>query len=89
MQSREGAEDGISSFQAFCTSLAARVGTGNMAGVGVALYLGGPGAILWMWLIALIGMATSFAESCLAQLYKTKDDDEISVVDLLIIWSWV
>ncbi|TMN34620.1 sodium:alanine symporter family protein [Pseudoalteromonas sp. S2755] len=75
MKSREGAEDGISSFQAFCTSLAARVGTGNMAGVGVALYLGGPGAILWMWLIALIGMATSFAESCLAQLYKTKDDD--------------
>lgn len=73
--SREGAEGGISSFQAFCTSLAARVGTGNMAGVGVALYLGGPGAIMWMWLIALIGMATSFAESCLAQLYKTRDDE--------------
>ncbi|MCG7537922.1 sodium:alanine symporter family protein [Pseudoalteromonas sp. OOF1S-7] len=73
--SRSGAKDGISSFQAFCTSLAARVGTGNMAGVAVALYLGGPGAIFWMWLIALIGMATSFAESALAQLYKTKDDD--------------
>lgn len=73
--SRQGAEDGISSFQAFCTSLAARVGTGNMAGVAVAIYLGGPGAIFWMWLIALIGMATSFAESTLAQAYKTKDDE--------------
>ena len=73
--SRTGAGEGISSFQAFCTSLAARVGTGNMAGVAVALYLGGAGAIFWMWLIALIGMATSFAESTLAQLYKTKDSD--------------
>ncbi|MCF6437784.1 sodium:alanine symporter family protein [Pseudoalteromonas sp. MMG022] len=73
--SRSGADTGISSFQAFCTSLAARVGTGNMAGVAVALYLGGAGAIFWMWLIALIGMATSFAESTLAQLYKTKDED--------------
>jgi AGCS family alanine or glycine:cation symporter len=73
--SRNGANEGISSFQAFCTSLAARVGTGNMAGVAVALYLGGAGAIFWMWLIALIGMATSFAESTLAQLYKTKDQD--------------
>ncbi|MBB1387106.1 alanine:cation symporter family protein [Pseudoalteromonas sp. SG45-5] len=71
--SRKCGEDEISSFQAFCTSLAARVGTGNMAGVAVALYLGGPGAIFWMWLIALIGMATSFAESTLAQAYKTKD----------------
>jgi AGCS family alanine or glycine:cation symporter len=73
--SRKCGGDEISSFQAFCTSLAARVGTGNMAGVAVALYLGGPGAIFWMWLIALIGMATSFAESTLAQAYKTKDAD--------------
>lgn len=73
--SRKCGGDEISSFQAFCTSLAARVGTGNMAGVAVALYLGGPGAIFWMWLIALIGMATSFAESTLAQAYKTKDSD--------------
>ncbi|KZN67696.1 alanine/glycine:cation symporter family protein [Pseudoalteromonas luteoviolacea] len=73
--SRNGAGEGISSFQAFCTSLAARVGTGNMAGVAVALYLGGAGAIFWMWLIALIGMATSFAESALAQLYKVKDEE--------------
>lgn len=55
--------------------LAARVGTGNMAGVAVALTAGGPGAIFWMWLIAMLGMATSFAESTLAQLYKTRDKD--------------
>ncbi len=73
--SRKADNAGISSFQALCTSLAARVGTGNMAGVAVALTAGGPGAIFWMWLIAMLGMATSFAESTLAQLYKTKDDD--------------
>ncbi|WP_346351845.1 sodium:alanine symporter family protein [Oceanimonas sp. AH20CE76] len=73
--SRQSDAAGISSFQALCTSLAARVGTGNLAGVAVALYLGGPGAIFWMWLIALIGMATAFAESALAQLYKVKDDE--------------
>ncbi|MBY6197139.1 alanine/glycine:cation symporter family protein [Vibrio hangzhouensis] len=73
--SRKADAAGISSFQALCTSLAARVGTGNMAGVAVALTFGGPGAIFWMWLIAMLGMATSFAESTLAQLYKTRDDD--------------
>jgi AGCS family alanine or glycine:cation symporter len=73
--SRKADKAGISSFQALCTSLAARVGTGNMAGVAVALTAGGPGAIFWMWLIAMLGMATSFAESTLAQLYKTKDRD--------------
>ncbi|MHA7845265.1 alanine/glycine:cation symporter family protein [Serratia sp. D1N4] len=66
---------GISSFQALCTSLAARVGTGNLTGVAIALTAGGPGAIFWMWVVAFIGMATSFIESTLAQLYKTKDDD--------------
>ncbi|MGF1785182.1 sodium:alanine symporter family protein [Photobacterium swingsii] len=73
--SRKSDKSGISSFQALCTSLAARVGTGNMAGVAVALTLGGPGAIFWMWLIAMLGMATAFAESALAQLYKTRDDE--------------
>ncbi|KDM90457.1 alanine/glycine:cation symporter family protein [Photobacterium galatheae] len=73
--SRKSDAAGISSFQALCTSLAARVGTGNMAGVAVALTLGGPGAIFWMWLIAMLGMATAFAESALAQLYKTRDDE--------------
>ena len=64
---------GISPFQALSISLASRVGTGNIAGVAVALYLGGPGAIFWMWLVALLGMATAYSESTLAQLYKTKD----------------
>ena len=74
--SRKSDPAGISSFQALCTSLAARVGTGNMAGVAVALTLGGPGGrFFWMWLIAMLGMATAFAESALAQLYKTRDDD--------------
>lgn len=71
--SRKSDGAGISSFQALSTSLAARVGTGNLAGVAVAITLGGPGAIFWMWLIAIIGMATSFAESTLAQVYKEKD----------------
>ncbi|MDB2384340.1 sodium:alanine symporter family protein [Endozoicomonas sp.] len=65
----------ISPFQTFCTSLAARIGTGNMAGVAVAIYLGGPGAVFWMWMIALLGMATSVAENILAQLYKTNNHD--------------
>lgn len=73
--SRKEDNAGISSFQALCTSLAARVGTGNMAGVAVALTAGGPGAIFWMWMTACLGMATSFAESTLAQLYKTRDKD--------------
>ncbi|OBU18386.1 sodium:alanine symporter [Photobacterium aquimaris] len=68
-------ENGISSYQVFCTSMAARVGTGNMAGVAVALTIGGPGAIFWMWLIAIFGMATAFIESTLAQVYKVKDVD--------------
>jgi AGCS family alanine or glycine:cation symporter len=65
---------GITPFQALCTSLASRVGTGNLAGVAVALYLGGPGAIFWMWMVALVGMATAYSESTLAQLYKIKDE---------------
>ncbi|TLU61700.1 alanine:cation symporter family protein [Thalassotalea litorea] len=71
--SRTGDSASISSFQALCTTLAARVGTGNLMGVAVAISLGGPGAVFWMWVIALVGMATAFAESTLAQLYKEKD----------------
>jgi alanine or glycine:cation symporter, AGCS family len=73
-QGHQSDSAGISSFQALCTGLAARVGTGNLAGVAVAIYLGGPGAIFWMWMTALLGMATAFVESSLAQLYKVKDD---------------
>ena len=71
---------GISPFQALCTSLASRVGTGNIAGVAVALVLGGPGAIFWMWVVAFVGMATAYAESTLAQLYKVKDETDASAV---------
>lgn len=66
---------GISSFQAFCISTASRVGTGNLAGVAIAITTGGPGAVFWMWLIALIGSASAFIESTLAQIYKVKDGD--------------
>jgi alanine or glycine:cation symporter, AGCS family len=66
-------KSGISSFQALCTSLSARVGTGNLAGVAVAISLGGSGAVFWMWVIAILGMATGFAESVLGQLYKVRD----------------
>lgn len=65
----------VSSFQAFCISTASRVGTGNLAGIAIAISVGGPGAIFWMWLIALIGSASSFVESTLAQIYKVKDAD--------------
>ncbi len=60
----------ISSFQAFAVSMATRVGTGNLAGVATAIAVGGPGAIFWMWLIALFGSATAFVEATLAQLFK-------------------
>ena len=65
----------ISSFQAFAVSVATRVGTGNLAGVATAIAIGGPGAVFWMWVIALIGSATAFVESTLAQLYKQKHKD--------------
>lgn len=62
----------ISPFQAFATGLASRVGTGNIAGVAIAIVIGGPGAVFWMWLTALIGMSSAFAESTLAQLFKVR-----------------
>ncbi|MFK3705406.1 alanine/glycine:cation symporter family protein [Klebsiella sp. NPDC088457] len=65
---------GLTSFQALCTSLAARVGSGNLAGVALAIAAGGPGAVFWMWVSALLGMASSFAECSLAQLYKERDE---------------
>ena len=66
----EGKEHHISSFQAFAVSLASRVGTGNLAGVATAITIGGPGAVFWMWIIALLGASSAFVESTLAQLYK-------------------
>ena len=73
--SRSGAQRGISSFQAFAVGLAARVGIGNIAGVALAVVAGGPGALFWMWVVALIGMATSFVESTLAQIFKERGRD--------------
>ena len=65
----------ISSFQAFAVSVATRVGTGNLAGVASAIVIGGPGAVFWMWVIALVGSATAFVESTLAQLFKLHHKD--------------
>ncbi|MGH4140806.1 alanine/glycine:cation symporter family protein [Clostridium sp.] len=66
---------GISSFQAFCISVASHVGTGNLAGVAIAVTVGGPGAVFWMWVIALLGAASSFVENTLAQVYKVKSEN--------------
>ena len=71
-KSQSGEVKHISSFQAFAVSLASRVGTGNLAGVATAVAIGGPGAVFWMWLIALLGSSSAFVESTLAQLYKQK-----------------
>ncbi|WP_157052452.1 alanine/glycine:cation symporter family protein [Ornithinibacillus contaminans] len=67
---------GTSSFQAFAISAASRVGTGNLAGVASAIALGGPGAVFWMWIIALLGAASGFVESTLAQVYKVPDKNQ-------------
>lgn len=64
----------ITPFQAFVTGLASRVGVGNIAGVSIAISLGGAGAVFWMWVTALIGMSSAFAESSLAQLFKIRDE---------------
>ena len=73
--SKDKSKGQVSSFQAFCIGTASRVGTGNLAGVASAIAIGGPGAVFWMWLIALIGSASAFIESTLAQIYKVKDGD--------------
>lgn len=71
----KGQERHISSFQAFTVSLASRIGTGNLAGVATAIVVGGPGAVFWMWVMALFGAATAFVESTLGQLYKLRHSD--------------
>lgn len=90
-----GAGEGISGFQAFATSMAARVGTGNLAGVALALWIGGPGAIFWMWVTALVGFATSFIESTLAQVYKHRNEDGVFrggpayYIERCLGWRWL
>ena len=68
-------DSAISSFQAFAVSVATRVGTGNLAGVATAIAVGGPGAVFWMWVMAILGAATAFVEATLAQLFKRKNGD--------------
>ena len=74
MEKKEG-DKGVSSFQALMIATASRVGTGNMAGVATAIIMGGPGAAFWMWLMAVLGSASAFIESTLAQIYKKKEGD--------------
>lgn len=71
----DGQQRHISSFQAFAVSVATRVGTGNLAGVATAIAVGGPGAVFWMWVIALLGSATAFVESTLGQLFKQHHEE--------------
>ncbi|MEW9676629.1 alanine/glycine:cation symporter family protein [Lentibacillus sp. L22] len=73
---KENTDSGVSSFQAFCMALAGRVGIGNIAGVATAIAFGGPGAVFWMWVMALLGGASAFFESTLAQVYKIKDGNQ-------------
>lgn len=72
---KENGKKRVSSFEAFTVSLASRVGTGNLAGVATAIVVGGPGAIFWMWVMALIGSVNTFVECTLAQLFKTRGED--------------
>ena len=74
LEKQEDNKEGVSSFQALMISTASRVGTGNIAGVATALAAGGAGSIFWMWLLAVIGSASAFIESTLAQIYKVKDE---------------
>lgn len=70
-------KEGISSFQAFALALSGRVGTGNIVGVAMAIGFGGPGAIVWMWIIAFFGAGTAYAEACLAQIYKERHGNQL------------
>ena len=71
----DAGKDGMSSFQALATAIAAQVGTGNIAGAATAIAVGGPGAIFWMWISAFLGMSTIFAEAVMAQKFKHVSDD--------------
>lgn len=78
LNGKKAGADGMSSFQALTTAIAAQVGTGNIAGAATAIVSGGPGAIFWMWVSAFFGMATIFAEAVLAQKYKTTVEGEVT-----------
>ena len=76
LRSGQSSDKGISSFQALSVSLSGRVGTGNIAGVAAAIGFGGPGAVFWMWIVAIFGAATAYIEATLAQIYKEVDEGE-------------
>ena len=78
LKGKKAGNDGMSSFQAVATAIAAQVGTGNLAGAATAIASGGPGSIFWMWLSAFFGMATIYSEAVLAQVFKTKVDGEVT-----------
>lgn len=78
MSGKAADNNGMSSFQALATAIAAQVGTGNLAGAATAIVSGGPGAIFWMWISAFFGMATIYAEALLSQIFKRKVDDTIT-----------
>ncbi|GGN92286.1 alanine/glycine:cation symporter family protein [Saccharibacillus kuerlensis] len=89
----KSSDSGVSSFQALTIALSGRVGTGNIAGVGTAIGLGGPGAVFWMWAIAFIGAATAYIESALGQVYKVKQDGQYRggpayYIEKGIGWKW-
>ena len=73
----EKSKAGISSFQALAVSLSGRIGTGNIAGVATAIFLGGPGAVFWMWMVAFVGAGSAFIESTLGQIFKKKEKRRI------------
>ena len=75
LRKKDATDGAMTPFQAVCTALAATVGTGNIAGVAGAIAIGGPGAVFWMWISALLGMATSFAENYLGAKYRTVQSD--------------
>ncbi len=97
MQSSNGGGKGISPYQALCTALAATVGTGNLAGVAGAIAIGGPGAVFWMWVCGLLGMATKYAEATLAVAYRSQDSKGNTVGGPMYMicngmgkrWSWL
>ncbi|MCX7904829.1 MAG: sodium:alanine symporter family protein [Caloramator sp.] len=78
LRGEKAGKEGMTSFQALATAIAAQVGTGNLAGAATAIASGGPGAIFWMWLSAFFGMSTLFSEAVLAQTFKDKVDDEVT-----------
>lgn len=91
--SNKSSEEGISTFASFCTTMSARLGSGNIAGVATAVYMGGPGAVFWMWITAILVSATTFTECTLGQLYKEKVDNQYRggayyIAEKALGWKW-